>query len=61
MQGKLKKTHNRTGDVNCKICDLINGNKEEIPNGGKIMIKMITENKMSRKMDKKQWNGKVNN
>ena len=27
------------GDMNCKICDLIDGNKEEISKGGKIMIK----------------------
>ena len=50
------------GDMNSKIGDLIDGNKEEISKGGKIMIKMIKENnmiilnsleKMSRKMDKK--------
>ena len=29
------------GDMNCKISDLIDGNKEEISKGGKIMIKMI--------------------
>ena len=34
------------GDMNCKICDLIDGNKEEISKGGKIMIKMIKENNM---------------
>ena len=27
------------GDMNCKIGDLIDGNKEEISKGGKIMIK----------------------
>ena len=27
------------GDMNCKISDLIDGNKEEISKGGKIMIK----------------------
>ena len=47
------------GDMNGKIGDLIDGNKEKISKGGKIMIKMIKENnmiilnKMSRKMDKK--------
>ena len=34
------------GDMNCKIDDLIDGNKEEISKGGKIMIKMIKENNM---------------
>ena len=34
------------GDMNCKIVDLIDGNKEEISVGGKIMIEMITENIM---------------
>ena len=34
------------GDMNCKIGDLIDGNKEEISKGGKIMIKMIKENNM---------------
>ena len=29
------------GDMNCKIGDLINGNKDKISKGGKIMIKMI--------------------
>ena len=29
------------GDMNCKIGDLIDGNKEEISKGGKIMIKVI--------------------
>ena len=29
------------GDMNCKICDLIDGNNEELLKGGKIMIKMI--------------------
>ena len=32
------------GDMNCKICDLID--KEEISKGGKLMIKMIKENNM---------------
>ena len=32
------------GDMNCKIGDLIDGNKEEISKGGKIMIKIIKEN-----------------
>ena len=27
------------GDMNCKICDLIDGNNEELLKGGKIMIK----------------------
>ena len=34
------------GDMNCKIGDLIDGNKEEISKGGKIMITMIKENNM---------------
>ena len=34
------------GDMNCKIGDLMDGNKEEISKGGKIMIKMIKENNM---------------
>ena len=34
------------GDMNCKIGDLIDGNKEEISKGEKIMIKMIKENNM---------------
>ena len=34
------------GDMNCKIGDLIDGNKEEISKGGNIMIKMIKENNM---------------
>ena len=34
------------GDMNCKIGDLIDGNKEEISKGVKIMIKMIKENNM---------------
>ena len=34
------------GDMNCKIGDLIDGNKEEISKGRKIMIKMIKENNM---------------
>ena len=34
------------GDMNCKIGDLIDGKKEEISKGGKIMIKMIKENNM---------------
>ena len=34
------------GDKNCKIGDLIDGNKEEISKGGKIMIKTIKENNM---------------
>ena len=34
------------GDMNCKIGELIDGNKEEISKGGKIMIKMIKENNM---------------
>ena len=34
------------GDMNCKSGDLIDGNKEEISKGGKIMIKMIKENNM---------------
>ena len=34
------------GDMNCKIGDLIDGNKEEISKGGKIMIKIIKENNM---------------
>ena len=34
------------GDMNCKIGDLIDDNKEEISKGGKIMIKMIKENNM---------------
>ena len=34
------------GDMNCKIGDLIDGNKEEISKGGKIMIKMIKEYNM---------------
>ena len=34
------------GDMNCEIGDLIDGNKEEISKGGKIMIKMIKENNM---------------
>ena len=32
--------------MNCKIGDLIDGNKEEISKGGNIMIKMIKENNM---------------
>ena len=32
--------------MNCKFGDLIDGNKEEISKGGKIMIKMIKENNM---------------
>ena len=32
--------------INCKIGDLIDGNKEEISKGGKIIIKMIKENNM---------------
>ena len=39
------------GDMNCKICDLIDGNKEEISKGGKIMIKennMIILNSLER-------------
>ena len=32
--------------MNCKICDLIDGNKEEISKGGKIKIKIIKENNM---------------
>ena len=28
-------------DMNCKIGDLIDGNKEDISNGGKIMITII--------------------
>ena len=31
------------GDINCEIDDLIDGNKEEISKGGKIMIKMINK------------------
>ena len=34
------------GDMNCKTGDLIDGNKEEISKGGKIMMKMIKENNM---------------
>ena len=34
------------GDMNCKICDLIDGNKEEISKRGMIMIKIINENNM---------------
>ena len=34
------------GDMNCKICDLIDGNKEEILKGGNIIITMIKENNM---------------
>ena len=34
------------GDTNCKIGDLIDGDKEEISKGEKIMIKMIKENNM---------------
>ena len=34
------------GDMICKMCYLIDGNKEEISKGGKIMIKMIKENNM---------------
>ena len=34
------------GDMNCKFCDLINGNKEDISKGGKIKIKMMKENNM---------------
>ena len=34
------------GDMNCKICDFIDGNKEEISKGGNFMIKMIKENNM---------------
>ena len=34
------------GDMNCKIGDLIDGNKEEISKGGKIMITIIKENNM---------------
>ena len=34
------------GDMNCKISDLIDGNKEEISKGGNIMINMIKENNM---------------
>ena len=31
------------GDMNCKIDDLIDGNKEEISKGGMMMIRMIKE------------------
>ena len=34
------------GDMNCKIGDLIDGNKDDISKGGKIMINMIKENNM---------------
>ena len=34
------------GDMNWKIGDLIDGNKEEISKGGNIRIKMIKENSM---------------
>ena len=29
------------GDMNCKMCDLRDGNKEEISKGGNIMINML--------------------
>ena len=34
------------GDMNCKIFDLIDGNKEERSKEGNIRIKMIKENNM---------------
>ena len=36
----------KMGDMNCNIGYLIDGNKEEISKGGKIMIKIIKENNM---------------
>ena len=47
------------GDMNYKIGDLIDGNKEEISKGGKIMMKMIKENYMIilNSLEKCQGNG----
>ena len=42
------------GDMNCKIGDIMDGNKEEISKGGKIMIKennMIILNSRMRRSD----------
>ena len=35
------------GDFNCKIGTIIDGNKEEVTVGGKILRKMMTENKLT--------------
>ena len=46
MRGKMEQHIIVMGDINCNIDNLIDGNKEEISKGGKIMIKMINENNM---------------
>ena len=53
------------GYMNCKIGDLLDGNKEDISNGGKIMIKMIKQSNMiilnSMEKFRGKWKIKVNN
>ena len=46
------------GGMNCKIGDLIDGIKEEISMGGKIMKKMIKENNMIILNSLEKWRGK---
>ena len=55
----MMKQHIVMGDMNCKIGDLIDGNKEGISKGGKIMIKennMIILNSLEKCRQK--WTSK---